>query len=299
MVKTILEVVRDLGRAARLQAALMLSDAQLLERFALQRDEAAFEALLHRHGPPVFGVCRRLLYDAHDAEDAFQATFLVLARKAGGIDRRSLLGNWLYGVASRIASRARKNACRRQGKRCDFDLNAVPGAETSAEPDVAFLLHEEVQRLPDKYRGPVVLCYLEGQTNEEAATRLQWPVGTVKTRLTKARVVAFAPGPARRNAHGRAAGREHADGSDAGRVTRRDVPSRAVLRSRQYGCRRRLRSGTRPFNRSVTNHVAHQTEDGRGRDLVRRRHLRGPRLQGLGRRADRQGRPKDRQAEGG
>jgi DNA-directed RNA polymerase specialized sigma24 family protein len=83
MGKTITDVVRDLGRAGRLQAALTLSDAQLLEQFALQRDEAAFEALVHRHGPLVFGVCRRLLFDAHDAEDAFQATFLILARKAG------------------------------------------------------------------------------------------------------------------------------------------------------------------------------------------------------------------------
>jgi RNA polymerase sigma factor (sigma-70 family) len=186
--KTIPDVVRDPGRAARLQAALALSDAQLLEQFALQRDEAAFEALLHRYGPLVSGVCRRLLYDVQDAEDAFQATFLVLARKAGGIGRRSLLGNWLYGVAARVAARARKNACRRrQRERHDFDLSAVPGAETTAEPDVAPVLHEEVQRLPDKYRGPVVLCYLEGQTNEEAAAHLHCPVGTVKTRLNKAR----------------------------------------------------------------------------------------------------------------
>jgi hypothetical protein len=89
--KTLTDVVRDLGRAGRLQAALAMSDDQLLERFALQREEAAFEAILHRHGPMVLGVCRRLLRDAHEADDAFQATFLVLARKAGGIGRRSLL----------------------------------------------------------------------------------------------------------------------------------------------------------------------------------------------------------------
>jgi RNA polymerase sigma factor (sigma-70 family) len=186
--RTILDVVRDLGDASRLQAALALSDAQLLEHFALQRDVAAFEALLHRHGPLVFGVCRRMLIDVQDVEDAFQATFLVLVRKAGSITRRSLLSNWLHGVALRVAARARKNAFRRRViERHDFDLTVVAGAERLVDPDLATVLHEEVQRLADKYRGPVVLCYLEGKTNEEAARQLQWPVGTVKTRLNKAR----------------------------------------------------------------------------------------------------------------
>jgi RNA polymerase sigma factor (sigma-70 family) len=186
--KTLTDVVCDLGRAARLQAALALPDAQLLERFALRRDEAAFEALLHRHGPLVFGVCRRLLYEPHDAEDAFQATFLVLARKAGAVGRRAPLGNWLYGVAYRVAARLRKNVARRRGRHQNgIDLDAVPEAEQCAPSDLAPLLFEEVQRLPDKYRRPVVLCYLEGKTNEEAADRLCWPVGTVKGRLHRAR----------------------------------------------------------------------------------------------------------------
>jgi RNA polymerase sigma factor (sigma-70 family) len=188
--RTIIDVVRDLGDAARVQAALTLSDAQLLEQFALQRNEAAFEALLHRHGPLVFGVCRRMLFDMQDAEDAFQATFLVLARKAGSITGRSLLSNWLYGVALRVAARARKIALRRCVlERHDFDLTAVAGAARSVEPDLAPLLHDEVQRLPEKYRVPVVLCYLEGKSNEEAAGQLQWPVGTVKSRLDKAREI--------------------------------------------------------------------------------------------------------------
>src|SRR5262245_9034022 len=114
--KTITDVVRDLGRLAKLRADLALPDAQLLERYVVQRDEAAFEALLHRHGPLVFGVCRRLLFDPHDVEDAFQATFLILARKAGDIGRRALLGNWLYGVAFRVASRARKTSLRRHAR---------------------------------------------------------------------------------------------------------------------------------------------------------------------------------------
>src|SRR5262249_291711 len=162
-------------------ALRMLSDAQLLEQFALHRHEPAFEALLHRHGPLVFGVCRRMLFDRQDAEDAFQATFLVLARKAGSITRRALLSNWLYAVAFRVAGGARKNALRRRVReRQGCDLTAVAGAGGSVDPDLTPLLHEEVQRLPDKYRGPVVLCYLEGKTNEEAAAQLQWPVGSVK-----------------------------------------------------------------------------------------------------------------------
>jgi RNA polymerase sigma-70 factor (ECF subfamily) len=186
--KTITDVVRDLGRAGRVQAALALSDAQLIEQFALERDEAAFEAILRRHGPLVFGVCRRLLFNAHDAEDAFQATFLILARKAGGIDRPELLGNWLYGVAHRVAARARRSVCRRRAReQAGVDPAALPETERSGEPDVSPLIHEELRRLPDKYLRPVLLCYLEGKTNEEAAAQLRWPVGTVKTRLHKAR----------------------------------------------------------------------------------------------------------------
>jgi RNA polymerase sigma factor (sigma-70 family) len=186
--QTTTDMVRDLGGAARLQAALALPDARLLERFALRRDEGAFEVLLHRHGPLVLGVCRQVLRDAHDAEDAFQATFLVLARRAGNINRPEQLGNWLYGVALRIADRARKYAARRRAVERDGpDLTAVAARGCAVEPDLAPVLHEEVRRLPDKYRGPVVLCYLEGLTNEEAADRLGWPLGTVKTRLDKAR----------------------------------------------------------------------------------------------------------------
>src|SRR5437879_3423648 len=131
--KTILDVVRDLGRAERLRSALILTDTQLLERFALQRDEAAFEALLHRHGPLVFGVCRRLLGDAHEVEDTFQATFLILARKAGGIGRRELLSNWLYGVAYKVAARARKTSRRRHTRESsDVDMDALPKREPPA-----------------------------------------------------------------------------------------------------------------------------------------------------------------------
>jgi RNA polymerase sigma factor (sigma-70 family) len=182
------DVVRDLGRSVQLRADLALPDDHLLERYVRQRDEAAFEALLHRHGPLVFGVCRRLLHDVHDAEDAFQATFLILARKAGSIVPRSMVGNWLYGVAHRVAARARKLAWRRRlREQTATDWTAVPSKEKPEEPELAPLLHAEVARLPDKYRSPVVLCYLEGKTNEEAARQLDWPVGTVKGRLNRAR----------------------------------------------------------------------------------------------------------------
>ena len=186
--KTITDVVRDLGRAEHLWSALLLTDAQLLERFAAQRDEAAFEAILYRHGPLVFGVCRRLLPDLHDVEDAFQATFLILTRKAAGIGQRALLGNWLYGVAYKVAAKARMSALRRRGRETpQADLAVLPDGEHAVEPDLAPLLHEELQRLPDRYRGPVVLCYLQGKTNAEAADQLHWPVGTVKSRLNRAR----------------------------------------------------------------------------------------------------------------
>src|SRR5262249_51578111 len=180
-------VVRAVGRRWQRRGALALPDAQLLERFVRLRDETAFEALLHRHGPLVFGVCRKFLYNPHDAEDAFQATFLILARKAGSVAPGSLLGHWLYGVACRVAARARKTALRQAREQSGADLAAVPGAAEEADSDLAPLLHEEVRRLPDKYRRPVVLCYLEGKTNEEAAHELQWPVGTVKGRLNRAR----------------------------------------------------------------------------------------------------------------
>jgi RNA polymerase sigma factor (sigma-70 family) len=170
-----------------LQGDLALPDAQLLERFVRQRDEAAFTALVVRHGPMVLGVCRRLLRQETDVEDAFQAAFLVLARKAGGIARGELLAGWLYGVALRVASRLRADIRRRDRQRRDLDLSeatATVGADVS---DLPALLDEEVGRLPTKYRRPVVLCYLQGQSNEEAARQLSWPVGTVKGRLSRAR----------------------------------------------------------------------------------------------------------------
>jgi RNA polymerase sigma factor (sigma-70 family) len=164
------------------------SDAELLGRFVARRDEGAFAALLERHGPLVLAACRQVLGDAHDAEDAFQATFLVLARKAGGVRRQASLAAWLHRVALNIARTARADAARRRGheRQAVVMARATP-AEDEAARDWRPLLHEEVDRLPEKYRAPVILCYFEEQTHDEAARRLAWPVGTVKGRLARAR----------------------------------------------------------------------------------------------------------------
>ncbi len=164
------------------------TDRQLLERFAADRDETAFEALVHRHGPLVWGVCRRRLRHHQDAEDAFQATFLVLARKAAAIRRPELLANWLYGVAYRTAARARADASRRRAREQTAAVSAVvlPSSDIVWQ-DLRPVLDEEVQRLPAKYRAAFVLCYLEGRTNEEAARQIGCPKGTVLSRLAWAR----------------------------------------------------------------------------------------------------------------
>jgi RNA polymerase sigma factor (sigma-70 family) len=174
-----------------------LTEGELLERFVSQRDEAAFEALVARHGPMVLGVCRHLLRDSNDVDDAFQATFLVLVKKASTVRRCELLGNWLYGVAFRVASRARALAARRTARVVSGDdvvenLTAAVcrddgGLDPTTLLDQSPWLHQEVSHLPDKYRTPIVLCYFEGLTHDEAASRLGWPLGTVKGRLVRAR----------------------------------------------------------------------------------------------------------------
>src|SRR5439155_14145624 len=143
--------------------------------------------LVARHGPMVWSVCRRLLTQVHDAEDAFQATFMVLVRKAARIQRRELLANWLYGVAYKVAARARGQAARRRGRETPDLVDPVQAVADKPTDDVKAVLHEEVSHLPEKYRAPVVLCYLEGKSNEEAAENLDCPVGTVKGRLARAR----------------------------------------------------------------------------------------------------------------
>ncbi len=181
-------VIRKLTRAALLADGGSLGDAELLGRFLAGRDEAAFEALLRRHGPMVLGVCRRVLRNAADAEDAFQATFLVLVRKAASLRSRELLGGWLYGVAYRTALKAKTMAAKRRRKETEARQSAVP--ETRAEgawEDLLPLLDRELARLPEKYRVPVVLCELEGKSRKEAARLLKLAEGTLSSRLATAR----------------------------------------------------------------------------------------------------------------
>jgi RNA polymerase sigma factor (sigma-70 family) len=164
-----------------------LTDAQLLTRFVTSRDEASFAALVRRHGPMVLAVCRRLLGHAQDAEDSFQATFLVLARKAGSVVKRESVGSWLHGVACRTAMQAASaNARRRARERQVVDM---PHPEVMPEEahDWLPLLDQELGRLPEKYRAAVVLCDLEGRSRREAARQLGLPEGTLSGRLTTAR----------------------------------------------------------------------------------------------------------------
>jgi RNA polymerase sigma factor (sigma-70 family) len=170
----------------------MRTDEQLIEQFlAGQRDEAesAFEVLVRRHGPMVLGVCRQVLNRHQDAEDAFQGTFLALARKAGTIQNRRVLGGWLYQVAHRIAGRMRVRAarCRWLPGITDEAAALEEPWTTAARSELRPILHTALDRLPEKYRTLVVHCYLEGKTNEEAARLLDCPIGTVKGRLSRAR----------------------------------------------------------------------------------------------------------------
>jgi RNA polymerase sigma factor (sigma-70 family) len=167
-------------------------DAELLNRFASQGDESAFAALLARHGPMVFGVCRRVLRNSNDAEDAFQATFLILARKAGSLRRPEALASWLYGTARHLASTARRaESRRRQRETYSFDSATPPSLvdvlDDLSARELLLALDEEMARLPDRYRLPLILCQLEGRTHEEAARLLGWTAGLVKGRLGRGR----------------------------------------------------------------------------------------------------------------
>jgi RNA polymerase sigma factor (sigma-70 family) len=168
-----------------------MSDTQLLSRFAEARDstaESAFRELINRHGSMVMGVCRQILRHSHDADDAFQATFLVLVRKAHSIRVGESLAPWLYGVANRTAQRARAIASRYQSAAVEQLEEPMESASDQAcRFDLRPLLHEELNRLPGKYREPIVLCHLEGKTHEEAARLLHWPVGTLSGRLSRGR----------------------------------------------------------------------------------------------------------------
>jgi RNA polymerase sigma factor (sigma-70 family) len=181
-------LIRFLHRVAGPPPDHDLTDRHLLERFVTAQDQAAFAALVQRHGPMVLGVCRRLLRDAHEAEDAFQATLLVLVHKARSLGRPDSLGPWLHGVAYRVAARARQAARRRARER--EVAAAVPDGDPTAEVawrDLRRVLDEELGRLAPKYRAPLVMVYLEGKMIEEVAQLLGCPKGTVLSRLARGR----------------------------------------------------------------------------------------------------------------
>jgi RNA polymerase sigma factor (sigma-70 family) len=183
-------VYRQVQRLFNLGRVGSLTDAQLLDWFVSQRDEAreaAFEELMIRHGPMVFRVCRSVLQDAHDAEDAFQAAFLVLAHRARSIRRRESVASWLFGVAHRVASRARSRAARSRALDERMASRTSEGYLPADECLDWAVLHEEIDRLPDRLRAPLVLCYLEGLTYEAAAHQLGLSDGVLRGRLSRAR----------------------------------------------------------------------------------------------------------------
>src|ERR1051325_680229 len=181
-------VVHRLRGLALLGDAQRLTDAELLGCFIADNEESAFAGLVERHGSMVFSVCRRILGNSHDAEDAFQAAFLVLARKAATIRPRTMVGNWLYGVAYRTALRAKTMIAKRQSR--EKQVRDIPECAAPAEPgwnDLKPLIDQELNALADRYRVPVVLCDLEGMSQREAAKQLGWPESTLMTRLARAR----------------------------------------------------------------------------------------------------------------
>jgi HlyD family secretion protein len=188
-------VLRDIQTLFDTGTASGLTDRQLLDRFVSRRDaagEAAFEVLVLRHGPMVLRVCQNLLRDPNDSLDAFQATFLVLVRRCGSIRKLDSVGGWLYGVACRVAARARVDAARRRSAEARAALRVVEAVEPSDTEETVELAYgpivqDEVRRLPEKYRDVVVLCYWQGLTHEQAAAQLGCPLGTVRSRMARAR----------------------------------------------------------------------------------------------------------------
>jgi RNA polymerase sigma factor (sigma-70 family) len=182
--------LRSLIRRLLAAQAGSAPDRALLERFLTARDEAAFAALVERHGAMVLGVARNVLHNHQDAEDVFQATFLVLARKAGSVRKQGSLGSWLHGVAYRLALNARTAAAvRRRHESGSPGRAPATSADDLTWRELSAVLHEELERLPDRYRAPLVLCYLEGMTQDEAAEHLGLAKGTLKGRLERARLL--------------------------------------------------------------------------------------------------------------
>jgi RNA polymerase sigma factor (sigma-70 family) len=183
-------LLHHLRRLLAARADRTAPDSRLLERFVTHGDEAAFATLVHRYGPLVLGVCRRVLRQEHDAEDVFQATFLLLVRKAASIRKAASLGSWLYGVAHRLALRMRADAARRRAHEQEAARRSeeVPMAD-GTWGELRRVLDDELARLPEKYRAALLCCYLEGKTQEEAAAQLGWKPRTLKARLASGRAL--------------------------------------------------------------------------------------------------------------
>jgi RNA polymerase sigma factor (sigma-70 family) len=181
-------VFRSSGSFTSTGYVVDVPDALLLDRFVDQWDQSAFGDLVRRHGPMVLGVCRRILRDPHAADDAFQATFLLLVRKAGSVRKRGSVGPWLYAVARRVALEARGAASRRQVPApLEPEVACVDDHDGLERDELHAALHEELGRLPEKYYAPIVLCYIEGLPHEAVARQLGWPLGTVRTRIARGR----------------------------------------------------------------------------------------------------------------
>src|SRR5262249_36460225 len=182
-------ILRHIHRLVATRSANGLTDGQLLQRFLQDREGDAFAALMRRHGRLVWSVCRHVLRREHDAEDAFQAAFLVLARRAASIRKSESVGSWLHGVAFRIAMNARRSAAKREERELRI---AAARSDSDPPPDWGWrelqaILDEELQRLPVKYRAPFILCCLEGRSRAEAAVELGWKDGTIASRIAQAR----------------------------------------------------------------------------------------------------------------
>jgi len=195
-------ILRLIRQGVEDQHVRELPDDELLQRFHAQQDQAAFHALLRRHGPMVMDVCRAVLGKEADAEDAFQATFLVLTRKAGSVRKAASLGSWLHGVAYLTALKARAQSATRQEHEARAPVRQASEPDDLSWREVRRLLHEELNMLSERYRVPLVLCYLEGKTQEQAADQLGLAKSTLRQRvergrdLLRARLVRRGLGPA-------------------------------------------------------------------------------------------------------
>lgn len=178
---------RHLSRGMAAETLADHSDRQLVKRALAGRDEAAFQAIVHRHGPMVYRVCWRVLQHSQDTEDAFQATFLVLAQKLRALRKRASLASWLHGVAHRVALKAKAQTTARQRHEHEAARPASLPPDEVTWGELCSTLDCELSRLPDRWRLPLILCYLEGQTQDEAACQLRWSKSTLRRRLEEAR----------------------------------------------------------------------------------------------------------------